>query len=149
MVGDAPFKKSLGELSSETKKLVNILPKELETKIEKAKVIYPELEPNNLQFQSFASFVSDNENNSFNIVVLGPTGCGKSTIINQLFNRTVSATAATAGPVTQELEFFHGDLITSEEGSKQITIIDTIGKYSFYDNNYQYNYIDINEKQIQ
>ena len=65
------------------------------------------------------------------LVIVGDTGCGKSTIINQLFNRTVSATAATAGPVTQELEFFHGDLITSEEGSKQITIIDTIGKYIF------------------
>ena len=129
MVGDAPFKKSLGELSSETKKLVNILPKELETKIEIAKVIHHELEPNNLQFRGFATSVSDNEFNSFNIVVLGPTGCGKSTIINQLFNRTVSATAATAGPVTQELEFFHGDLITNEEGSKQITVIDTIGNY--------------------
>ena len=149
MVGDAPFKKALGELSNQTKILVNTLPKELETKIEKAKVIYPELEPNNLQFQNFATSVFDNENNSFNIVVLGPTGCGKSTIINQLFNRTVSATAATAGPVTQELEFFHGDLITSEEGSKQITIIDTIGKYIVHNNNYQYNHIDINEKQIQ
>ena len=149
MIGDALFKKSLGELSSETKKLVNNLPKELETKAEIAKVIYPELEPNNLQFQNFATSVSDNENNSFNIVVLGPTGCGKSTIINQLFNRTVSATAATAGSVTQELKFFHGDLITSEEGSKQITIIDTIGKYIFYNNDHQYNYIDINEKQIE
>ena len=149
MVGDAPFKKSLGELSNQTKILVNTLPKELETKIEIAKVIYPELEPNNLQFQNFATSVSDNENNSFNIVVLGPTGCGKSTIINQLFNRTVSATAATAGPVTQELKFFHGDLITSEEGSKQITIIDTIGKYIFFSHNYRYNYIDIIEKQIQ
>ena len=131
MVGDAPFKKSLGELNNETKQLVNTLPKELLTKIQIGKVIYPELEPNNLHFQSFAASVSDNENNSFNIVVLGPTGCGKSTIINQLFNRTLSATAATARPVTQELEFFHGDLITSKEDSKQITIIDTIGKYVF------------------
>ena len=132
MIGDAPFKKSFGELSTETKGLVNKPPRELDLDVAPEKILYQELEPNKLQFERSATSVFGNDESSFNIVVLGPTGCGKSTIINQLFNRTVCTTSASASSVTQELKFFHGNLMTSENDFKKTTIIDTIGKLRSY-----------------
>ena len=85
-----------------------------------------------MQFERSATSVFGNDESSFNIVVLGPTGCGKSTIINQLFNRTVCTTSASASSVTQELKFFHGNLMTSENAFKKTTVIDTIGKFRSY-----------------
>ena len=88
-----------------------------------------ELEPHNIQFKSSSKSLSEIDNNSYTIVVLGPTGCGKSTIINHLFNKTVCITGAAARSVTQELKFLKGDLIKSDISFDKVTIIDTIGNH--------------------
>ena len=129
MVGAAILKKSLGEMNKETRKLINTLPRVMDTTLLTEEVIYPELEPHKLQFKKHVTTLSGNDNNSYNIVIIGPTGSGKSSTINQIFNKRVCPTNSGPDSVTKELQFYQGDLKTSATNFDKITIIDTIGKY--------------------
>ena len=129
MVGSAILKKSLGEMNNETKKLINTLPRVMDTKVSSEEVIYPELEPHKLQFKKHLTTLSENDNNSYNIVIIGPTGSGKSSTINQMFNKRVCPTNSGPDSVTKKLKFYQGDLKTSDTNFDKVTIIDTIGEY--------------------
>jgi predicted GTPase len=74
------------------------------------------------------------DDNMYNIVFIGPTGCGKSTLINLLFNRTVSQVGAGTHSVTREVTFSQGSAFINvlKNGdwvgtNQKINVIDTIG----------------------
>ena len=126
-------------MSSHTR-TINVLPKELREKVPPYLVMYPEIRVDqNVRFQRIATEMNAGDHASYNIVVLGPTGSGKSTIINNIFNKTVCATAASAESVTREVKYYRGEYhMIIEEGSsgrgrceqQAINVIDTIGKKS-------------------
>jgi len=77
----------------------------------------------------------DNEN-AYNVLFLGPTGAGKSSLINKIFNEKVAKASASARSVTKEVNFYKGSL-DCNGFSKKINLIDTIGfcdtRLSFWD----------------
>jgi len=75
--------------------------------------------------------LSRQDEQAFNIVFLGPTGCGKSSIINQLLNATVSEQGDTAVSVTRQILAFEGRGTLKTQGGQRkistVNVIDTIG----------------------
>ena len=123
MVGVAPLKEFLGEMS-DISRLLNSLPRELEMTPASEDILYEEIRnTHQVEYTKNAPSLTQTESKAYNVVVLGPTGCGKSTIINQIFNKFVCPTGANAFSVTREVRFYHG--IFSDQ--KTINIIDTVG----------------------
>merc|ERR1719335_1434904 len=61
-----------------------------------------------------------------NVLVLGPTGAGKSSVVNMLFNQKVAEVKASAMSVTRQMEVYQG--FSSWQGEvRQINIIDSVG----------------------
>ena len=138
MLGDANLKKYLGEMNKTTKRMVNILPRELEMKPASQDILYPEImNTHELKYFKNAAKLTESENDAFNVVVLGPTGSGKSTIINQIFNKSVCPTGANAFSVTREVRFYHGKhnfkgnpMEQKTSRFERINIIDTVGNFT-------------------
>ena len=136
MLGDGILRKTFFDYMSSHTHQINVLPKELKGKVHVPVVMYPEIkQTQHVRFQREATELNKSDHASYNIVVLGPTGSGKSTIINNIFNKTVCATAASAQSVTREVRFYRGDafMVVEEKGKitkkqKAMNIIDTIGK---------------------
>ena len=127
MIGDANMNKFLDITNRQH---VNTLPKELEEQPHKPETLYKVIASSHeVKFHNDANKLTDAEKDAYNVVILGPTGCGKSTIINQIFNKSVCLTGANAQSVTQEVRFYHGNCTKLR---KMINIIDTIGKKSNY-----------------
>ena len=125
MVGVAPLKEFLGEMN-DISRLLNSLPRELEMTPASEDLLYEEIRnTHQVEYTKNAPSLTQTESNAYNVVVLGPTGCGKSTIINQIFNKFVCPTGANAFSITREVRFYHG--ILSDQ--KTINIIDTVGTY--------------------
>ena len=92
-------------------KLLNVLPRELEVASGPIEVIYSEVKDSHpIKFYKMTRELTANDHDAFNVVVLGPTGAGKSTLINHIFNRTVCGTSATAQSCTREVKFYRGEM---------------------------------------
>ena len=123
MIGDANLNKYLG---MENRQDINTLPRELEEKAPSQEILYQTIaNSHEVKYYNDASKLTDAEKGCYNVVVLGPTGCGKSTIVNQIFNKSVCPTGANAFSVTREIRFYHG---RCERLKKMINIIDTVGE---------------------
>ena len=83
-----------------------------------------------LEFTRTKNILTEADNDSYNVVFIGPTGCGKSSLINHLFNLTVVNAAASAESVTRKVQFLEGSTImktTERRFKRSLNIIDTLG----------------------
>ena len=137
MTGSGILKSTFFDHMSTFTKLINTLPEELaEAQVLGGGSLYP-----NCRYlysipiyDQPLSCLTETDNESYNVVILGPTGSGKSTIINNIFNRYVCESGATAQSVTKEVKFLQGriNVELEEEGQrrqtvKKLNVIDTIG----------------------
>ena len=141
MVGSGILKGTFFSHMSTFTKLINILPNELAMEAPSMERLYNRsTHADDFKFIKKSSCLTEADNDAYNVIVLGPTGSGKSTIINHLFNQRVCLTGDTAQSVTREVEFLQGSMsfeivdrvdqrtraIVSK--TKNLNIIDTIGK---------------------
>ena len=99
----------------------------------------PELVENEIKWEVYKEALVEADNDAYNVVILGPTGSGKSNIINNLFNLTVCETGGSAQSVTRQVTFHQGSHRLWEQNldtgeilkMRKINIIDTIGNYKF------------------
>mmetsp|Transcript_70886 Transcript_70886/g.211349 ORF Transcript_70886/g.211349 Transcript_70886/m.211349 type:complete len:88 (+) Transcript_70886:474-737(+) len=62
-----------------------------------------------IKYRAATTVLSEREaTNAFNVVLLGPTGCGKSNLINVLYNMTVCPSVASVSSVTRSMRITQG-----------------------------------------
>merc|ERR1712037_329054 len=135
MAEGGPLRSIFQGLVTKFSTLINMLPEELVPKIGRTVRLHNEIE-NNIQLMACmkSGLSQADTDGARNVLFLGPTGAGKSTLINYLFNANVCQTAATASSVTRQLQFAQGSGISwyINGGKKEYTttkfnIIDTVG----------------------
>lgn len=103
-------------------KLINVEPKELTPNKEGSlAVIYAEA-TNHANYTNQSLIIKDEDNEALNIVILGPTGSGKSAIVNQLYNKNVVASKHSTKSVTRKVQYTQGMY-----NERKVNIVDTIG----------------------
>lgn len=127
------FKKDLG--SKNVLKFVNDKPSTL-IKAPPLTTLYPGVSPF-ISWERCPQHIDVSDLDAFNVVLLGPTGCGKSNLVNQFFNQTVSVSAGSAESVTQDVKFCIGTAKlaaapTAENPEwhlkdRKVNIVDTVG----------------------
>eukprot|EP00092_Neocalanus_flemingeri_P071690 GFUD01088148.1.p1 GENE.GFUD01088148.1~~GFUD01088148.1.p1 ORF type:complete len:655 (-),score=157.51 GFUD01088148.1:124-2088(-) len=109
-------------MSDDQKKLINTPPKELIVDEEGSmEVIHAELS-DHVQYEQQTRLILSEDKEAQNIVFVGPTGCGKSNLVNQLYNKKVVISKASASSVTRKMQFTQGDY-----KGRKCNIVDTIG----------------------
>eukprot|EP00092_Neocalanus_flemingeri_P010674 GFUD01011498.1.p1 GENE.GFUD01011498.1~~GFUD01011498.1.p1 ORF type:complete len:524 (+),score=119.24 GFUD01011498.1:69-1640(+) len=108
------------QMTKPVQNMINTKPKELEEKeIVSEEPLYPNIKSDYIQFRSYPALLWNGGRDSYNIVILGPTGSGKSSLINLLFNQTVAKAAPTAASVTRTVNYIEGTYVSSKELKKK------------------------------
>lgn len=108
------------------KQKVNRAPRELQVPVI-PRPLYAALEyPGFLRYCESAEGLKAVDDPAFNVVMIGPTGCGKSHLINLLFNQTLAESKASAISVTREMTIYSGEGRINKR-QRRVNIIDTIG----------------------
>ena len=116
------------EMTKTVQHLINTNPEELvKVKICDGSPLYPEIKTDYIKFEKHIDVLSEAGKDNFNIVLLGITGSGKSSLINLLFNEEVARSAATPVSVTRNVYYIQGTYmgtpdITDDENSKSSII---------------------------
>lgn len=134
MVGGGVLNKKFKKRSKEFSAYLNQPPEELKPPKKDLLSIYPEHKfTDHVIFHKTRMKLDEKSNDNYNIVFLGPTGSGKSSLINRLFNCTVMATDNGVKSVTRNIHYsegeytFHDYNCKKKKKGKAITIIDTVG----------------------
>jgi len=117
------------------RQLVNTKPNEL-VKRKPEQMLYKEVQPF-VRYERSPQAIDKQDLDAFNVVFLGPTGCGKSHLVNHFFNKTVSLSAGTAESVTRDIHFFIGSAMLGRAPTddvkewhlqrRKVNLVDTIG----------------------
>ena len=133
--GEGIFKEEfINKMARNQKKYINTIPMVLQPKKQPRQKIYENITHSSFNFEKDKSTLDDHDDDMFNIVLFGPTGCGKSSIINLLFNETVTEASSGAKSVTRAINFTQGrgqfiEVREREEVNKlhYVNVIDTVG----------------------
>ena len=136
MTGDGGLRKIFFDYMKQYNKLINTYPEELMPKPEKMITLH----------KGITDFIRDPvdkkaltavEDKMFNILFLGPTGCGKSTMINEMFNTNVCKAECGIDSVTKQINYIQGtysspfrmhiDGLWIQNSNFKVNVIDTIG----------------------
>jgi GTP-binding protein EngB required for normal cell division len=112
------------DMSGHTQKLINTLPDDLKP-ITVFVPLWPGVQPFINGHQN-AQGLSAADQEAYNVVVIGPTGSGKSAIINRWFNLKVCESRSSAMSVTKEMHIHSGRAIIAGK-SRKINVMDSIG----------------------
>eukprot|EP00929_Paragymnodinium_shiwhaense_P007377 TRINITY_DN111275_c0_g1_i1.p1 TRINITY_DN111275_c0_g1~~TRINITY_DN111275_c0_g1_i1.p1 ORF type:complete len:447 (-),score=61.13 TRINITY_DN111275_c0_g1_i1:153-1493(-) len=125
----------LKHFPADKKKYLDKLPREIRPDDWTMKEVYPKD-----QYSGFVRFkervwgLCKDDEDAYNVIVLGPTGAGKSRIINILFNQEVSKSLPSIDPVTEEIMIFSGTAPMPvkvagkwQDIQRKVNVIDTIG----------------------
>mmetsp|Transcript_75868 Transcript_75868/g.234881 ORF Transcript_75868/g.234881 Transcript_75868/m.234881 type:complete len:436 (-) Transcript_75868:196-1503(-) len=133
MAGDGVLKKILEEAVQGHESLVNALPQELQPQDAplSSAPLYPAwVPPIPVSFSNKVHVIEPGEraDNDVNIVVLGPTGAGKSSIINCIFNQRVAKVKASALSVTRQMDVYSGNFYHPVfKTHHKLNVIDSVG----------------------
>ena len=109
-------------MNAEQIKLINVHPKELAPNDEGSmKTIYKEV-TNHVKYDAQTLLILDEDTEHQNIVVIGPTGSGKSALVNQLYNMEVVISKSSPNSVTRKCQYTQGTY-----NGRKVNIVDTIG----------------------
>jgi GTP-binding protein EngB required for normal cell division len=132
MTGQTDLYKSIAPLMGSKASLVNTMPEELKVPKDVTDApIYPTWRSPHLQpvFERHLSSLTPDEVD-MNLLILGPTGAGKSSIVNILFNQKVATVKPSAQSVTKQMEVYQGHVLDHndpEEPRRRINVIDSVG----------------------
>lgn len=121
------LKTPLGEHISK----VNTPPDELKCRSDcsqAARTIYPDLDTvYAVQFADHSTILSPCSE-AINFVVLGPTGSGKSSLINTIFNKKVANVKASPLSVTKHMDIYSGSFWSPcDSSTRNLNVIDSVG----------------------
>jgi len=136
MLGEGILKRSFFDYMTIYTKLINCPPKELDVEVVSGGQIFENNEsfarlPGSVvgKFNKHERALTKMDDARYNILMLGPTGAGKSHLINMIFNEEIVASASSPQSVSRDLSFSKGTFEFYNNGStvKDVTVIDTIG----------------------
>ena len=121
-------------MDKEHRALRNLLPTELRVAtVARGEPVYADLTPR-VEYGFTQQVLDLNDSGAYNVVLFGPTGAGKSTLINLIFNQDVADAYDDPDSVTKNMTFYTGEgYVTEAHGSrlvpvkKRINLIDSIG----------------------
>ena len=118
------MKKFFNDLAEKTK-MINSFPEELQPPNESFAPIYPQIS-DFVQCGGPKDALTEKDKKAFNILVFGPTGAGKSTIINHIYNMYVCPVSSGPQSKTRRVHYTQGGYFFGKKW-KTVNIIDTIG----------------------